>query len=40
MDDLRACAKELAQAEDRIKEQGKEQGKEQENNREHGEMER
>jgi hypothetical protein len=36
MDDLRAYAKELAQAEDRTREQGKEQ----ENNREHGEMER
>ena|SRR5438874_5086456 len=40
LDDLRAYAKELSQAEDRGKEQGKEQVKEQGKDRDHGDLER
>jgi hypothetical protein len=40
LDDLRAYAKELSQAEDRGREQGKEQGKEQAQERDRGDLER
>jgi hypothetical protein len=40
LDDLRAYAKELSQAEDRSRQQGKEQGKEQDKNRDPGGLER
>ena len=40
LDDLRAYAKELSQAEDRSREQGKEQGKEQDRDRDQGGPER
>ena len=40
LDDLRAYAKELSQAEDRSRQQGKEQGKEQDRDRDQGGPER
>ena len=40
LDDLRAYAKELSQAEDRSRQQGKEQGQEQDKNRDKGGPER